>query len=104
MRRQKLSHTTFQPGDPVIFRKAKISTCPGPRAIAFHPQGSGETYTYHVDKFWVVEGASGDTLLVRTRRGKVHELDVSDPNLRRPNLIERILYSDRFPEPSAADN
>ena len=104
MERQKLSQCVFRPGDPVIFRKVKISTCPGPRAISVHPQGSGETYTYQVDKFWVVDDATGDTLLVRTRRGKVHEVDISDPNLRRPNLIERFLYRDRFPEPADAGN
>lgn len=94
----------YRPGDPVIFRKAKVSTCPGPRAISVHPQGCGETYTYHVDKFWVVESSRGDTLLVRTRRGKLHEVDASDPNLRRANLIERFLYRDRFPEPTDASN
>lgn len=94
----------YRPGDPVIFRKAKISTCPGPRAIGVHPQGRGETYSYQVDKFWVVESARGDTLLVRTRRGKRHEIRVDDPNLRRANLLEWLLYHDRFPAPPDASN
>jgi hypothetical protein len=89
----------FKPGDPVIFRKTKISTCPGPRAISIHPQGRGETYTYQVDKFWVVDQPiDGEMLLVRTRRGKVHRIRADDPNLRRANLLEWWLYRDRFPE------
>lgn len=88
----------FKPGDPVIFRKTKISTCPGPRAIAIHPQGRGETYTYQVDKFWVVDQPlDAETLLVRTRRGKVHRIRADDPNLRRASLLEWWLYRDRFP-------
>ena len=88
----------FQPGDAVIYRKGKHSTAPGPRAQGVVPAPRGETYSYMVDKLWTVVSASGEELTLRTRRGKEHVVRADDPNLRRPNLWERLRYRDRFPD------
>ena len=89
----------FKPGDPVIFRVTKTSTCPGPRAKSVCAQSQGETYTYQVDKFWVVaESEDDNTLLLHTRRGKQHRVEANNPHLRRATWWERLLYRDRFPQ------
>ncbi|MEX0703557.1 MAG: hypothetical protein WD069_15790 [Planctomycetales bacterium] len=89
----------FEPGDPVVYRKSKFSTHPGPRAKSVAPAPRGETYSYVVDKFWtVVSVTEDDRLLIRTRRGKEHVVNPSDPNLRRARWWERLLYRHRFPE------
>ena len=41
-------------GTPVIFRKTKCSTHPGPRARGVHPSRQGDMYNYVVDKLWIV--------------------------------------------------
>jgi hypothetical protein len=87
----------LQPGDHVIYRKTKHSERPGPRAINVHPTPKGEQYVYEVDKFWVVSQVRDDSIVLVTRRGKQHVVDRRNPALRRPNLIERWLYKDRFP-------
>jgi hypothetical protein len=88
----------FQPGDPVVYRKAKHSTCPGPRAESIDPAPRGEDYTYEVDKYWiVVEIREDKKVLLRTRRGKDHLVDANSPSLRRANWWERLLYRNRFP-------
>lgn len=88
----------FKPGDPVIFRKSKLSTRPGPRAEEIHPAPRGETYSYEVDKFWVVvETREDGTVVVETRRGKQHVIDANHPRLRHINLWERLFYRSRFP-------
>ncbi|MDF1551579.1 MAG: hypothetical protein P1P84_00890 [Deferrisomatales bacterium] len=92
----------FKPTDAVIYRRTKHSPHPGPRATDVHPAPRGETYTYHVDKFWVVTGVQSDgTILVRTRRGKQYELAADDPALRKARWWERLLYRGRFPNPEA---
>lgn len=88
----------FRPGDWVIYRKTKHTTSPGRRAQEVEPEVRGEMYTYKVDKFWTVASEVADGVVeVKTRRGKVHRVRANDPNLRRANLIERILYGNRFP-------
>lgn len=88
----------FVPGDPVIFRVAKVSQRPGPRAQIVYASPSGEDYTYTVDKYWVVqEVRNGNTLVLRTRRGKVRELPANSPDLRAPWFWERWFFSHRFP-------
>ncbi|MEZ6123569.1 MAG: hypothetical protein R3C49_10375 [Planctomycetaceae bacterium] len=87
----------FQPGDLVIYRKTKHSNHPGPRAANVHPASKGETYSYTVDKFWVVEQILDDgTVVATTRRGKRNFLKPDDPLLKRPNLFQRLLYRGRF--------
>ncbi len=89
----------FQPGDLVIYTKAKFSTCLGPRAKEISPAEHGDSYSYLVDKFWVVAAPASDggTLLLRTRRGKTKVVEAADPNLHRATLWQRLIYRDRFP-------
>lgn len=89
----------FRPGDPVVYRVVKRSPAPGPRAEAIQPAGKGEEYVYQVNKHWVVQRVEDDgRLLLRTRRGKRHLIDPDDPQLRRANLLERLLIGWRFPQ------
>jgi hypothetical protein len=51
-----------------------------------------------IEKFWLVVAVQPDqTLVVRTRRGKLHTLAPDDPNLRRSHWWERLLFRRRFP-------
>ncbi len=89
----------YKPGDSVVYRKSKFTTHPGPRAQGVRASTKGDYYAYFVDKFWVVRKVLADgVLLVETRRGKTHLIDQCDPNLRRPSLMQRFLYRDRFAE------
>lgn len=88
----------FHAGDWVVFRMTKHSPRPGPRAQEIEPAPHGEEYTYHVDKFWMVREIRGETLILVTRRGKVHEIPTDHPNLRRARWWERWLYREKFPE------
>ncbi|MCG8648491.1 MAG: hypothetical protein MI861_01580 [Pirellulales bacterium] len=84
-------------GDWVIYRKPKRSTAPGPRARNVVPASRGESYSYTVDKYWVVKELLGDDqLLLQTRRGKHHKVSADDPSLRKPHLWERWLLRGRF--------
>jgi len=89
----------FKPGEPVIYRKPKHSTHPGPRAELIDPAPRGEEYTYEVDKFWVVRDVRQEDgrVVVCTRRGKTHEVPLSDMRLRHANVWERFIYRNRFP-------
>lgn len=88
----------FRKGDPVIFTKTKFSVRPGPRAEDISPASHGETYSYLVKKLWTVIDRTDDRLLVQTRRGKLHWLNLDDPALRAPTWWEMIKYRGRFPE------
>lgn len=89
---------SFKPGDCVVYRKVKYSSCPGPRAKDIEPAKHGEDYSYCVDKYWVVVESRGDKgLLLRTRRGKQHEVTIANPNLRHAHWWERWFYGHRFP-------
>lgn len=89
----------LRPGDWVIYRKTKFSPSPGARAQDIHPAASGEDYAYCIDKFWVVLDVRPDgKILLGTRRGKQHVVEATSPNLRRPNLWERLVYRNRFRE------
>lgn len=93
-----LRRTNFKPGDWVVFTKTKRSVSPGPRAKEVRPEAHGDGYSYCVDKYWIVRQVQdGDKLVVETRRGKRHVVAASDPNVRRPNLLERWLLAYRFP-------
>ena len=93
---------TYKPGDWVIYRKPKRSTRPGPRAMSVSPAERGEDYTYFVDKFWLVVDALGDEVIVQTRRGKRHVLDVANRNLRRAGWWDLLRNRHRFPQASIA--
>lgn len=84
-------------GDWVVYRKQKYSTAPGPRAKQVSAAPQGETYSYVVDKFWVVKQLLDDNrVLLVTRTGKEHTVSLSDPKLRAANWWQRWLYRDRF--------
>ena len=95
-----MAQNQFSPGDPVIYRKFKYGSSPGPRATEIAPDPRGEWYAYHVDKYWIVaEQPDEATLIVLTRRGKRHRVRLDDPNLRRPKWWERWWHAGRFPRP-----
>ena len=81
----------------MIYRKPKRSTAPGSRARNVMPASGGESYSYTVDKYWIVKELLDDNRLrLQTRRGKEHEVAADDPSLRRPRLWERWLLRNRF--------
>lgn len=87
----------WKQGDWAVYRKSKRSASPGKRAEHVIASPKGETYTYVVDKFWVVEATlPGNRLRLRTARGKTHVIDADDPSLRRPSLFQRLVRRDRF--------
>ncbi len=94
-----MSTSDIQRGDWIIYRKTKYSAHPGPRARNVAPTPKGDNYVYNVDKFWVVvEVLPNDMIRAVTRRQKEVTCKLSDPNLRRANLVERLLHRSRFIE------
>lgn len=90
----------YRIGDPVVYRRTKHSTSPGPRAEDIDAAPKGDIYTYKVDKYWIVNNVLPDgTIEIRTRRGKTRNIDQADECLRHASLIERIFKADRFPAP-----
>jgi hypothetical protein len=95
---------SFRSGDWVVFRRAKTTTHPGPRARDVQATTHGDDYSYFVDKFWIVDAVLPDgNLLLRTRRGKTHTIRADDPNLRHATLWERLRYRARFIELASTD-
>lgn len=89
----------YAPGDWVIYRKSKRSTAPGPRAQGVKADTKGEKYSYVVDKYWVVEQVlANGRLVLKTRRGKRHQIDATDLNLRHAGWLDRLFYRNRFKE------
>ena len=89
----------FHRGEPVIYRLTKSSMKPGPRAQKVAPAPQGDSYSYLVEKFWVVRDILSDgRVVLATRRGKEHVIEADDPNLRRARWWERIVYRGRFPD------
>lgn len=87
----------FRPGDYVVYRKTKFSRRPGPRATNVRPATNGDSYSYVVDKFWVVQQVSEDgTVTLKTPRGNVRVVQTGDPLLRHAKFWERLRYRDRF--------
>ena len=87
----------WQPGQWVIYRKSKQSSAPGPRAASVQAHAKGDRYSYVVDKFWVVDEVKDDgELNLKTARGKTQSVNSDDPNLRKPTILERFLWRDRF--------
>ena len=88
---------SLNPGDWIIYRKQKVSSSPGPRAQQTMPASNGETYHYVVEKYWIVDELLNDgRVRLRTRRGKVHDIAVNDPRLRKARWWERLFLSSRF--------
>ena len=93
----------FAEGDWVLYRKPKHSASPGPRASNVSPAPKGELYSYVVEKFWIVQEVLVDgRLRLRTRGGKSHLIEASDPNLCRVPWWKRWVYKDRFREVEAS--
>lgn len=89
--------TKYSAGDWVIYRKSKMGTHPGPRALHVNPSSKGERYSYVVEKFWIVNTVLPEGRLeLITRRGKRHVISAQDPNLRHAGWICRWMYRDRF--------
>jgi hypothetical protein len=85
-------------GDWAVYLKQKSSLSPGPRAKEVTPASAGDTYSYIVEKYWVVEALLPDNQLrLKTRRGKRHVVSVEDPALRKPRWWEKIFSASRFP-------
>lgn len=57
----------YSPGDAVIYRVEKHTTCPGPRAQDIRPDRKGDYYSYAVDKFWCVAEVLADEDSVLSR-------------------------------------
>ncbi|MEE2938505.1 MAG: hypothetical protein VYA84_21155 [Planctomycetota bacterium] len=89
----------WSPGDWAVYRKSKRSVSPGPRAYNIMAASKGDSYTYVVEKFWIVESVTPDKeVCLRTARGKRNRISLDDPNLRRPSWYQRILWRARFRE------
>ena len=86
----------LKPGDWVIYRKQKVSTIPGPRAQNTVPSPNGETYSYVVEKYWIVEEVLTGQVRLVTRRGKRHVVALEDGRLRSAKWWERWLLASRF--------
>lgn len=87
----------WKSGDWAVYRKSKSGANPGPRAAQVVASSKGENYGYVVDKFWVVDEVLADgKLRLVTAKGKVHLIAADDPNLRRPGLLQRFLWRERF--------
>ena len=85
--------------DLVVYTKQKHSVSPGPRAREVDAATRGESYSYTVDKFWVIKQLIEDgQLLLITRTGKQHAIHQNDPNLRKATLWERWYYRQRYRE------
>ena len=95
----------FEVGDLVVYRMQKTSIHPGPRAKNIYAASKGDTYTYFVDKYWVVtELLDTESMMVKTRRGKQREISLEDPNLRKASLWDRFFWQHRFPTFDAHDS
>ena len=67
----------YQVGDRVVFAVSKRSTRPGPRAKGIVPAAQGDSYSYTVDKFWMVVSVEDDELTLVTRTGKEHRISAA---------------------------
>lgn len=73
----------FHVADRIVYRRTEIGLHPARNARLVAPAKNGDGYSYCVDKYWVVDAVLPDGKLVaKTRRGKLHELNPDDPNLR----------------------
>lgn len=90
-------NTNWKRGDWAVYRKSKNGSNPGRRASQVMASSKGESYCYIVDKFWIVDDVLSDgRLKLITARGKVHTIEPEDPNLRRPSILQRLLWRERF--------
>lgn len=86
-------------GDKVVYAKDKYSGSPGQRARSVSAAAKGDSYSYIVEKYWIVKEICEDgSLLLKTRRGKEHHISPEDPSLRPATFWEKIVLSRRFPQ------
>ena len=72
-------------------RKTRHSTHLGRHAQAVQASRTGDYYTYCVEEFWIVQDVfANGRLILETPGSKTHEVERSDPNLRRAPLWNRI--------------
>lgn len=89
----------YNAGDLVIYSMPKHSRQPGPRAQSVHPATSGDDYSYVVEKYWVVVGATEENQIqIKTRRGKTRTVRADDPLLRPASWWEKWRHKSRFPD------
>ena len=101
----EMKSSEFSQGDWVVYRMQKSGSTPGPRASNMVAAEKGETYSYTVDKYWVVQEVLDEqSLLLRTRRGKRHVIDCHDPRLKKANWFQRVAWGGRFRSVEAAIN
>ena len=87
----------YRVGDWVLYKKTKHSSKPGPRAESVNPSSGGDSYSYVVEKHWIVQEVQEDGKLVLvTRRGKTHLISPDDPSIRKANWWQRFRYRARF--------
>lgn len=87
----------FRRGDVVVVARQKYSTSPGPRAREVSPATSGDSYSYIVDKYWLVKSCEDGELRLLTRTGKEHVIPADDFRVRKPTIWERLFSRSRFP-------
>jgi hypothetical protein len=88
-------------GTPIVYRVRETSNCPSPDALRVYPSEHGESYDYLAYKYLRVEEVLPDGSIVALTPLREHQyLRRNDPNLRKANLIERLRYADRFPDPA----
>ncbi len=93
----------FRRGDVVVVARQKFSTSPGPRAREVSPASSGDTYSYIVDKYWLVKSCEDGELRLLTRTGKEHVIPADDFRVRKPTIWERLFARSRFPSADLLD-
>lgn len=82
-----------------MYAKQKHSAAPGRRARQVDAAAKGESYSYVVDKFWLVKAVRDDgRVVLMTRKGKEHSVDADDPNLRRASVWQLWWHRHRFAE------
>lgn len=94
-----MSLNSAKVGDFVVYRKPKYGTHPSHRAKDVRPSTHGDSYSYVIEKFWVVREVRDDgMLLLETRGGKSHLVNCDDANLRAVSLWDRLWNKKRFPQ------
>ncbi len=87
----------FRPGCVVVQTVQKHSRNPGPRAREVRPEKHGDYIDYVVDKFRRVLAVRKGKITLVTRRGKLLNVRIDDPLLRKPSLFERLKFYRKFP-------
>jgi hypothetical protein len=97
-----LAGNNFTPGCVVVQTVQRHSRRPERRAREVRPEEHGDYIDYVVDKFRRVESVDDGVVTVVTRKGYHLELKTSDPQLRKPTLLERVIHHWEFPPKSVA--